>query len=231
VRAGGTVGPVIEELLPDGVSSAEVFGDSGDPPVLAEEEPAVSQAVPSRRREFATGRWCARRAMADAGIPPVAIPSGDGRAPVWPDGVIGSITHCAGYRAAAVARAGALTSLGIDAEPHAPLPAGVLTLIGLPDELRAIGENDPAIAWDRLLFSAKESVYKAWYPLERRWLGFEQARVALSPDGTFTARILIPAGPAIPADGFRGRWLARDGLLLTAITVPADVGGREPGRV
>jgi 4'-phosphopantetheinyl transferase EntD len=151
----------------------------------------------------------------------VAIPSGRDRAPIWPDGVLGSITHCAGYRAAAVTRTSELASLGIDAEPNEPVPAGVLPLVSLPGELP---EGDPSIAWDRLLFSAKESVYKAWYPIERRWLGFEQARIQFAPDGTFTAAILVPASAAIPAGGLHGRWLARAGLLLTAVTVPnADV--------
>ena len=208
---------MIEELLPSGVATAELSGDAADSAVLPEEEASVAKAVPSRRREFATGRWCARKAMEAAGIPPVAIPSGADRAPVWPDGVIGSITHCTGYRAAAVTRSGQLASLGIDAEPNAPVPAGVLPLVSLPGELPS---GDPSIAWDRLLFSAKESVYKAWYPIERRWLGFEQARIEFTADGTFTATILIPTSAAIPAGGLHGRWLARSGLLLTSVTIP-----------
>jgi 4'-phosphopantetheinyl transferase EntD len=69
---------------------------------------------------------------------------------------------------------------------------------------------------DRLLFSAKESVYKAWFPLAQRWLGFCDAQIALNADGTFDARLLVSG----PVESFGGRWLARDGLLLTAIAVP-----------
>jgi len=82
----------------------------------------------------------------------------------------------------------------------------------------------PGVSWDRLLFCAKESVYKAWFPLTRRWLGFEQAAITVDPRaGAFTAELLEPA---VALDGrrlagFAGRWLARDGLVLTAITVPA----------
>jgi 4'-phosphopantetheinyl transferase EntD len=78
------------------------------------------------------------------------------------------------------------------------------------------------VHWDRLLFSAKESVYKAWFPLTRRWLNFTEAAVTPHPDGTFTARLLVP-GPVVdghPVDGFDGRWLTRDGLVLTAIVLP-----------
>ena len=75
--------------------------------------------------------------------------------------------------------------------------------------------------WDRLLFSAKESVYKTWFPLTGRWLGFEHADVTITPDGTFTARLLTELTEAQPPPtSFVGRWLARGGLILTAITVP-----------
>jgi 4'-phosphopantetheinyl transferase EntD len=75
-----------------------------------------------------------------------------------------------------------------------------------------------------MLFSAKESVYKAWFPLTQRWLGFEDASITIDPaEGTFTARLLV-AGPVLgdgPLTGFTGRWLVGDGLIITAIAVPA----------
>jgi 4'-phosphopantetheinyl transferase EntD len=80
------------------------------------------------------------------------------------------------------------------------------------------------VSWDRLLFSAKESVYKAWFPLAGRWLGFEEAVITIDPAaGVFTARLLVP-GPVTggrPLTGFSGRWTAGHGLVLTAIAVPA----------
>jgi 4'-phosphopantetheinyl transferase EntD len=82
----------------------------------------------------------------------------------------------------------------------------------------------PGTCWDRLLFCAKEATYKAWFPLARRWLGFEDADVIISAtDGTFEVRLLVPApvGGGSLLAGFAGRWLARDGLLLTAVTVLA----------
>jgi 4'-phosphopantetheinyl transferase EntD len=138
--------------------------------------------------------------------------------------VAGSITHCAGYRAAAVARTGDLLTIGLDAEPDDKLPDAV-SLPGERARLRWLAATAPGPSWDRLLFSAKESVYKAWFPLARRWLGFEDADITINPaDGTFTARLLV-AGPAIggvPLAGFAGRRLARDGLLLTAIVRPVS---------
>jgi 4'-phosphopantetheinyl transferase EntD len=126
---------------------------------------------------------------------------------------------------AAVSRAVDLVTLGIDAEPHEALPEGVLDLINLPEEramLSVLRSGSPEACWDRLLFSAKESVCKAWFPLAGRWLSFEEAVISISPvDGTFTARLLVPA-PVVdgsPLTGFSGGWLVRDGLILTAIAV------------
>lgn len=103
----------------------------------------------------------------------------------------------------------------------------MLDLIALHEECVRLGElaaRMPDICWDRLLFSAKESVYKAWFPLARCWLGFESADVVFDPDeGTFTARILVQ-GPLVngsPLSHLSGRWLACQGLLMTAVVVPA----------
>ena len=138
----------------------------------------------------------------------------------------GSITHCAGYRACAVARTGELASIGLDAEPNEPLPPDVLGLVADAAEQAWIAEllaSRPAVSWDRLLFSAKESVYKAWFPLTLRWLDFAEATLTVdAAAGTFSARLLV-AGETVsgpPLTGFEGRWLARDGLVLTAIAVP-----------
>jgi 4'-phosphopantetheinyl transferase EntD len=218
---------MIEQILPPEVASAEAFDDAGPAPLFPEEEAAVYRAVPGRRAEFATGRACARAALAKLGLPPAPIIRGDRGAPAWPAGVAGSITHCAGYRAAAVARVGEVACIGLDAEPNDALPDGVLERIVVPRErawLPELAAAVPGVCWDRLLFCAKESVYKAWFPVARRWLGFEQAVITVEPEsGTFTADLLEP-GPVLggrPLTGFTGRWLARDGLLLAAIAVPA----------
>jgi 4'-phosphopantetheinyl transferase EntD len=222
-------------LLPDRVRWAEaavpdVAADSAgsarietiEAALFPEEREHIAQAVAKRRAEFAAVRRCARQALRELGFPPVPILPGEQREPTWPEGVVGSMTHCAGYCAAAVARAGEVPALGIDAEVHAPLPEGVLDLISLPserDRMAALAAHAPAeVHWDRVLFSAKESVYKAWFPLTRRWLGFEQADIDLRPDGTFTAR-LTPAeeDSAAAPRGFAGRWAVSGGLTATAI--------------
>jgi 4'-phosphopantetheinyl transferase EntD len=217
---------VIEEILPAEVVSVDTRGDE-DIDLFPAEREVIARSVDSRRREFTTARACARRALAGLGIEPVPILPGPRGAPRWPPGVVGSMTHCAGYRAAVVARADEVTTLGVDAEPHGPLPDGVAEAVTIgdePDRLRELRHTEPRVHWDRVLFSAKESVYKAWFPLTGRWLGFEEAVITLvripgAWHGTFTGRLLIP-GPPVDGRvlrGFSGRWLIRDGLVITAI--------------
>jgi 4'-phosphopantetheinyl transferase EntD len=211
---------MIERILPDGVVAVEVFDDPQGVVLFPEEEAVIAHAVDKRRREFTAGRYCARAALAKLGFPPAPIPPGQNGSPNWPTGVVGSITHCAGYRAAAVSVD--MLSVGIDAEPHGPLPDGVLGSISLPQEREMLAGLGVGRHWDRLLFSAKESVYKAWFPLARRWLGFEDALIRIDPDGGFSASLLVP-GPTVngtPLTGFRGRWIEADGLVVTSVTVP-----------
>lgn len=233
---------MIEQLLPYAVRSRAAYGDELDnAPLFPGEAEAVAKAVARRRAEYAAGRACARAALAELGSEPGPIlRDADRGAPVWPSGVVGSITHCDGYRAAAVAHAADILTLGIDAEPHGPLPDGVLdVIVSTPAErarLTDLTDRAPDVSWDRLLFSAKETVYKAWYPFHRRMLGFKEAELLFTRDpdtpdrGSYTARVLVP-GPLLAEntgpDIFTGRWIARDGFVVTAIVVPNDEPAQE----
>jgi 4'-phosphopantetheinyl transferase EntD len=218
---------VLAGMLDPRVSAVEAFDDTLDAPLFPAEEALLGQAVEKRRREFTTTRACARTALARLGIPPAPIIPGVRGAPQWPPGIVGSMTHCAGYRACAVARKQDIITIGVDAEPDDCLPDGVLdAIIATADErarVSALLSSAPGPSWDRLLFSAKESVYKAWFPLTRRWLDFGEAVVTIDPvAGTFTADLLVsgpvPGGHCLTA--FSGRWAAGHGLVLTAIAVP-----------
>jgi 4'-phosphopantetheinyl transferase EntD len=216
---------VIEALLPAAVAVAEAGEEGDDAELFPAEASLVARAVEKRRREFAGGRGCAHRALERLGVAPGPVLAGERGEPIWPPDVVGAISHCRGYRGCAVGRAADVATIGIDAEPHAPLPEGLLADIALPEELAPLGElarTEPEVSWDRLLFSAKEAVYKAWYPLAGRWLGFEDAVLSFDAGRReFSARLLVP-GPLVDGTeigGFRGRWLLAEGLLLTAIAV------------
>ncbi len=204
---------MIEKILPTGVEYAELFSDPPELEPHPSEAALIARAVEKRRREFISVRHCARQAMGKLGVDPAPILKGERGVPLFPRGVVGSLTHCDGYRGAVLGYSMAVRSVGIDAEPHGPLPDGVLDAVSLPAErdwLSTVLEERPAavlnerpaavpnerpaaagndIHWDRLLFCAKEATYKAWFPLTHRWLGFEDAHITFAleqsgPDGT-----------------------------------------------
>ncbi|WKD57480.1 4'-phosphopantetheinyl transferase Npt [Corynebacterium capitovis DSM 44611] len=191
-----------------------------------EEKGLVSRAVDRRKAEFGDARWCAHEALAELGYgSSEAILRGEGGMPLWPDGVSGSLTHTEGFRAAVVAPVDHLVSVGIDCEPAGPLPEGVVDQIARSQERQQIDTmRSNGIEWaDRLIFCAKEATYKCWFPLSRRWLGFDGAEIEVHPDGTFTSYIL--ARPA-PVPFFEGRWKERAGFIVTSAFVTAEHAAR-----
>ena len=212
-------------LLPPEVAVAVMRGDV---PVADAwpDELAVAEGLPAARRaEYVTVRHCARSALASLAIPPAAILDDDKGAPIWPDGVIGSLTHCRGYRAAAVARRDSLAALGIDAEPAEALPPGVLARISSEAERGRIAyltSQDGDVPWDRLLFSAKESVYKAWHPLTRRPLGFHDVDVALRPDGQGSVVFLVAMPEAAARLDWHLVWAVDGAVITTAVCTTGD---------
>ncbi|MFD7442872.1 4'-phosphopantetheinyl transferase [Streptomyces sp. NPDC059909] len=242
---------MIEGLLPNGVAVVEDVSDEpGDiSGLFPEEEAAISAALKERRYQFAAARACVRKAMTRLGEPPLPVPADAVGAPKWPSGLVGSITHCRGYRAAALARSADIETLGIDAEPNLPLREGVLPLVASPEEqerLRDLSCHVPQVHLDRVLFSAKEAAYKAWYPLYGVRLGFGDAELTLSgrvcdgggpgpcgdeATGTFRARLLARDSTTAhsPHEEFQGRWAVRGSFILTAVARTRDTRDRGPG--
>ncbi len=108
---------------------------------------------------------------------------GTHREPLWPAGVVGSLTHCNDYCAAAVARAPLFASLGIDAETSEELDPGLRNKVCTPAELEWIGSQPPPRLgdWHKVIFSAKESAYKCLHPFVLRVLEFAEVEIRLQP--------------------------------------------------
>ena len=192
--------------------------------LLPEEEACLGvRAAARRRREFTAGRNCARRALAELGAPAGPLLAGDNREPLWPPGVVGSITHTADYCAAAVAWRDVIGGLGIDAELHQPLPDGVGAMVCTPSERDWIASAPDGTHWDTVVFCAKESVFKAWFPLAGRWLDFTGAELAIEPsECRFDVRFLVPVPPGLDGNPHTvaGRFQVTGRYVLTAVTAP-----------
>ncbi|MET7426904.1 4'-phosphopantetheinyl transferase superfamily protein [Dactylosporangium sp. NPDC005555] len=210
----------MRDLLP-GIVVVEVAGEDDWAGVLLPEEAAglSPRAVDGRRREYTAGRVCARRALGQVGIHGQPVVTGPSRAPVWPPGVTGSITHTKGYCAVAVGRVPDVRAVGIDAERRTVLPANIVAAICLPEEIAWCAERPDEPWWPALHFSAKETVFKMWSPIMGTWLDFHEARLTVDPLGnTFVAEILpekLAESPGAPAS-FRGRFAVEPDLIRTA---------------
>ena len=218
-------GGLIDRVLPSAAVAAESAGELPEAGrgLFPAEERAVRTAGWRRRAEFTAGRQCARTALARLGVPAAPVLPGPAGEPRWPAGLVGSITHCPGYRACAVARAADLAAIGIDAEPDEDLPGDLIGAVATAAELawiRRMAAARPAVRWARLIFSVKEAAGKAWYPLTGRWPERGELAVSVTAAGLLTVR-LAAAGPGQPA-AMTGRWLARDGLIITAVAAPAQ---------
>jgi 4'-phosphopantetheinyl transferase EntD len=143
------------------------------------------------------------------------------------------MTHCPGFAAAAVARSQDVRALGIDAEPHLPLPSEVLDKVAVDAERRHLDGLElrhPATQWDRLLFCAKEAVYKVWSPLTDSWLGFHDAEIHFHPQaaeqgsGTLAFQLRVP-GLVLESgrvERLHGRWCLVADRLIVAVWLPSS---------
>ena len=150
----------------------------GDEHALTPEEArGISSSVVERRRASGAARIVARQLLGRLGYIECPLPRAPSGAPIWPAGVIGSLAHDRRVAVAAVAASRAIGALGIDVEPAEPLPIELLDIVATPDERSKIGD-DPFSG--RLLFAAKEAVYKAVYPLDRTFLEHHDVQIDFS---------------------------------------------------
>jgi 4'-phosphopantetheinyl transferase EntD len=202
----------VRGLFPDGAIAAELR-EPGDPALLMPAEAAclASGAVEKRRREFAAGRLCARRAMAELGIQDFALRVAQDRQPLWPDSLVGSITHTPGLCVAVAAAKTRLAAVGLDSEVVGGVAPDIWPTIGVPSELAwleslPVAQRAAAVT---LIFSVKEAFYKCQYPVTAEWLNFEDLRVepvkwGASPGGILihsTRRLSIEDRVALPILG------------------------------
>lgn len=212
-------------LFPQGAVAAELRGAGDAGLLLPLEARRLGKAVPKRVREFAAGRSCARRALAEFGIVDFPVETADDRQPIWPRGMVGSITHTAGFCAAVVADRTCAASLGIDSEVVGDVKMEIWASVCLSVEIDWVlslpaAEQSAAVA---LIFSAKEAFYKCQYPVAHEPLGFHDVRAEAQMWGArgefrihAARRIALQA--ALP---LRGRYLFHEGFVSAGMSLGA----------
>ena len=168
-------------LFPRGVVAVEAYGVTSPTGLFAAEAESVTGAVYKRKQEFAAGRSCARLALSAFGCSPAPLLSGPDRAPVWPKGVTGSISHTTGYCIAAVARKSSYQAIGVDAECIGRATEDLWYSLFVDDELLWLYRQPESERAESatILFGAKESFYKLQYSLTQAWLDFKDVCVSV----------------------------------------------------
>ena len=197
----------------------------------------MERAVAVRRAQFADTRACARKALSEltgCDHSSTGIVRGERGVPVFPEGVVGSLTHTTDFRAAVVADGTLFASVGLDVEVAQPLPSGVGEVVLTARDRDQVGvvmgrcgtgsglscsDSDVNALVGTVIFSAKESVYKSWFPVVGVFLDFSQAVIELRCDGSFVAHIDSDVGvvPRLPT--IEGRWAIVAGYVVTGTWV------------
>src|ERR1700676_1579698 len=141
---------------------------------------ALRYATQKRQREFLAGRWCAEEALQRLGAGSTHVAMAEDRTPIWPDGVVGSITHTDDFAAAAVAWAADIAGLGIDSEQIIdPAAARDIADVCMVDEATLFKSvhGRSFCEFCTFVFSAKEAVFKCLFPLARKFLEFSDVRI------------------------------------------------------
>jgi 4'-phosphopantetheinyl transferase EntD len=222
-----TRGPLTRLLGEAPVKVAEMDPRLASPGVdlFEEEAQAIANAVDSRRRQFTAGRWLARHAWRELGHDPAPLINDANRVPIWPDGLVGTITHTNIWCAAAVARSSDVVGIGADVEAATPLERGLWDRVCRPEERAFLHAQPEPLAGllAKALFSAKESIYKALYPRIRAFLDFQGMLIELSPAGdgwTWQAELQVPWGGLAPGQRLSpGRLHIDASLIVTSVVL------------
>lgn len=196
------------------------------------EEELIQKAVAKRKREFRAGRHCAHALLEEAGVQCNALLKGRQREPAWPHGWVGSISHSNELCVVAIAPSALYSGIGLDVEQASALGEDIVDLICSPAEQDQLtrqtllsGQEFASAPLSKVIFSAKESIHKVYFPLNYHTLDFLDARVELDAgNGSFTAEILKPEpNPIVPIKSLEGKFCIENHYVATFIALkPAN---------
>jgi 4'-phosphopantetheinyl transferase EntD len=210
---------VLRALFPPGVEVEAARPEDVEGRLFPEEEALIANAIAKRRLVFRGGRILARRALARLGVVESPLPAKN-RRPVWPEGIVGSISHADGCCVVAVARRGEIVGIGVDVEVDGAVTERILSHIATPEERDWLAGCDDLPRWATVLFSAKEAFYKSLAPIHPQFVGFHDVRVEIGMEGTFR---VIPLDETVRAPiaglGVSGRWRREGGWAFAGVVV------------
>ena len=188
-----------------------------------EEKISASFGSSKRRAEFSLGRYCARRALSKFELESLPIlRNTESREPYWPESVRGSITHSEGFAAAAVGMTKDVSGIGIDLESLSRVVDFNIRKHVCVEKEREFMESltaEQANRYLRIIFSAKESIFKCFFPISQTYLYFQDAEIVIDDKNSEFSFLLSKACTGITSAGFQhsGRFSIKDDLLLTSI--------------
>jgi 4'-phosphopantetheinyl transferase EntD len=208
-------------LFPAGVMAVELLSEAPRTVLTESEFSFISHCAAKRISDFTRGRACAHRGLTELGIhSSFSVLSGEKREPLWPDGIVGSITHTTGFAAAVVTRRGPVEALGIDCEIIESVGSELWERICTPAEQARLATLSEAEAKQQaaLIFAAKEAFYKCQFPVSRAWVGFEDVTIEAS-GGRFRVvpHVRLPVTDEWVAS-VEGRYEYREPWVVTGVT-------------
>lgn len=215
---------LLAPLFEDDVAIAATDPTEDQPAPLPEEAEGLSpRTVEKRRREFSAGRAVARQAMVKLSHPPAPILIGKDRAPVWPEGLIGSITHCKTSAMAVVSTSDRYAGLGLDVEEDTPLKPDLWDAICSTREQKWMRQHDSPAQMGKLIFSAKEAAYKCQYNLSRRYFGFDGMELEFDmTNRSFQAEFTADQFPFTRGTLLSGHFAIGAGVIITAVSLASN---------
>ena len=212
----------LKELFPKEVVVIMNNGEEEVEALYKEEKAIVVRAVRKRQREFSSGRLCAREALKILGISNFPLISGEGRQPIWPQGVSGSISHAKGCCGVAVLKSKKRALIGLDIEESDRLTKDLWPLTFVKEELewlkKRYGEGINGTKWASVIFSAKEAFFKYQYPLTGAWVGLKDGEVSVNEDGSFVLKLLKGIAPKLKKESlFKGKYIFFDKYVATGL--------------
>lgn len=213
---------VARDLLPTTVAVAEMDPRMDCIGLHPDEAPAMITMAPARRREYTAGRIAAHEAMGQVSTTQEPVIRGQDRSPIWPAGIVGSISHSKKHSIAAVASADDVQSLGVVLEPDVELEPYMYREVCSPEEMKWLEQQpfDRRGNLAKLIFCAKGCTYKCQLPLTRRLLWYNSLQIQIDQSTTsFSATFSQSAGTFCSGDRLTGRFFVGQGVILTTLII------------